>query len=137
MVEYRERKQVNHTFYDDMVFPEYDFREFPMAVPVVDGEVQLDEKGKFAPYDARRKAHPVVLVNNQAELDELLAGTAETVPVNPNAVESAERVRTEEDERDELIVRADQLGVKVDKRWSTDRIERAIADAEKGDEPVL
>jgi hypothetical protein len=79
----------------------------------------------------------VVIVNSQAELDELKAGTAEVVPVNPEAVESASRVRTEEDERDELIFRAEQLGVKVDKRWSTDRIEKAIAEAEKGEEPVL
>lgn len=133
----RDRKQTNHTFYDSMVFPDYTFAEFPAAVPYVNGKVPLDAKGKPNPYDDNHKAHPVVIVNNQAELDELLSGDAETVPVNPNAVESAERVRTEEDEREALFTRAEQLGVKVDKRWSTERIQKAIDDAEKPEEPVL
>lgn len=116
------RKQIQNTIYDTMEFPAYEFREFPMAVPVVDGVVQK------TPYDAKRKAHPVVIVHSEEELDALLANEAELVPVNADAVVTAQRLKTEDDERDALYVRAEQLGVKVDKRWSIERIQKAIED---------
>lgn len=116
-------RQIPNTMYDRMAFPEYEFREWPQAIPVVDGVVQK------SPYDARRKAHPVVMVHSQEELDALLSGSARVVPVNPDAVVSAGRVESEDDIRADLYVRADQVGAKIDKRWSIERIERAIAEA--------
>lgn len=117
-------KQRRNTMYDNMEFPPYQYREFPQAVPVVGGKVQP------TPYDSRGKAHPVVIVNSQDELDALMEDGADLTPVNPQDPKGAQRVVTEEDEREALFVRADQLGVKVDKRWSTERIQRAISDAE-------
>lgn len=121
------RKQRNVTLYDDMAFPDYEYREFPMAVPYVNGRVME------SPYDENNKAHPVVMVNSQDELDELSGGKAEVVPQNYEKTVS--KVKTDDDEKDELLVKADQLGVKVDKRWSVDRIEKAIKDHQ--DEQVL
>lgn len=117
------RRQIANTIYDQMTFPEYEFREFPMAVPVLDGVVQKSA------YDAKRKAHPVVIVNSEEELEALMEGVAVTVPVNSDALVSASRVKTEEDEREALYVTADQVGAKIDKRWSIERIEKAIAEA--------
>lgn len=116
------RKHRNVTIYDDMAFPEYEYREFPMAVPVVDGVVQ------DSPYDEHRKAHPVVMVNSQAELDALLEESATLIPQDYEG--SVSRVETEDDKRAALLIRADQLGVKVDKRWSLERIEKTINEAE-------
>lgn len=117
-------KQRRNTAFDNMEFPPYQYREFPQAVPVVGGVVQP------TPYDRRGKAHPVVIVNSQDELDALMGDGADLTPVNPQDPKGAQRVVTEEDEREALFIRADQLGVKVDKRWSTERIQRAISDAE-------
>jgi len=119
-----ERKHVNRTPYDDMAFPDYQYREFPTAVPVVDGVVQP------TPYDENHKAHPVVMVNSQAELDALMGGDAELV--SENYEKTVSRVKTEDDEREALYVEADQKGVKVDKRWSVEKIRKAIADHEEG-----
>ena len=130
-------KQIRNTMYDKMSFPEYEHREFPMAVPVVNGVVQLNDKGEFQPYNERRKAHPVVIVKSQAELEALRGGEVELVPVNPDAADTASRLESEEDVREELYVRADQAGVKFDKRWSIERIERAIADAKAESKPVV
>lgn len=116
-------RQIPNTIYDRMAFAEYEFREFPYAVPVVDGVVQATA------YDAKHKAHPVVVVNSQEELDALKGGEAVLVPVAPNAVESASRIETEDDVRDRLYVQAEQAGARIDKRWSVERIEKAISEA--------
>lgn len=118
-----ERKHVNRTMYDDMAFPDYEFREFPMEVPYADGEV------KPTPYDKKNKPWPTVKVNSQAELDELKGGEAEVIPQNYEKTVS--RVKTEDDEREELVIRARQLKINVDGRWKIDRIRAAIAEAEE------
>lgn len=117
-------KQLPTTVFDRMEFPDYEYQEFPMAVPYVNGAVQKN------PYDARGKSHPVVMVNSQEEYDALVGGEAKVVPVNPEAAAGPSRVETEDDERAALLVRAGQLGIKVDGRWSIERIEKAISDAE-------
>lgn len=130
-------RQLPTNVFDRMTFPDYEFREFPMAIPLVNGIPSTDPAVLKDPYDRSVKpvkAYPVVIVNSQAELDALSAGEVEMVPVAPLAVESANRVETEEDVRDELYVRADQAGIKYDKRWSIERIEKAIAESQK---PVL
>lgn len=124
-------KQLPTTVYDKMTFPDYEFIEFPTAIPLVDGVPCFDPEVLKAPYDRSLKpqrAYPVVMVASQAELDALKAG-AEVVAVNPDAVGSASRVKTEEDEREALYVTAEQVGAKIDKRWSVERIETAIAAA--------
>jgi len=121
-------KQIASTVFDKMTFPDYEYREFPKAIPVVDGVIQP------TPYNSRNKAHPVVIVKDQAEWDALKAGSVNLVPVNPDVVQSAERLESEDDVRERLYVEADQAGAKIDKRWSIERIEKAIAEAKK---PVL
>lgn len=122
-----ERKHVNRTQYDEMEFGDYEFREFPMAVPVVDGVIQP------TPYDGNKKAHPVVIVNSQAEYDALKGGDVEVVPQDYEGTVS--RVKTEDDEIEALMTEASQAGVKLDRRWSPERMRKTIDDAKK--DPVL
>ena len=122
-----ERRHVNVTQYDSMDFGDYEFREFPMAVPVVGGVIQK------TPYDANRKAHPVVIVNSQAEYDALKGGEAEVVPEDYDGAVS--RVKTEDDEIEALLIEASQAGVKLDRRWSPERMRKTLDDAKK--DPVL
>lgn len=126
------RKQIRNTMYDMMEFPPYEFREFPQAIPVVGGKIQP------TPYNAKGKLHPVVIVNSQAELDALQGPEVELVPINPTQVsaESVQRVETEDDVRAALYRQAEQLGVKIDKKWSVARIEDTIKAAAEAKEVV-
>lgn len=108
------------TPYDNFKFKPYEFAEFPMAIPVVNGVI-MD-----SPYNERGKAHPVVIVGSQAELDALRGPGVVLVPVNPDAAVSAQRVAGDDDIRTELYRQADQAGITIDKAWSTERIEHAI-----------
>lgn len=112
------RKQIRNTAFDNMTFEEYEFREFPQAIPVVNGKVQP------TPYDANNKLHPVVVVTSQDELDALLGPQVTLVPVSEGA--TTLRVENEDDIRAVLYVQAEQAGVQIDKRWSVDRIEKAL-----------
>lgn len=125
-------KQIANTIYDKMEFPQYEFREFPVAIPLVDGVPCFDPEVLKAPYDRRLKPpqpYPVVRVYSQAELDELKGGSAKLVPENPDAVSSPKRVETEDDVRAQLYVEAEQAGATIDRRWSVAKIQRAIAEA--------
>lgn len=119
------------TMFDNMNFPDYEFAEFPMAIPVVDGVIQP------TPYDERHKAHPVVIVNSQAELEALKGPEVKLVAVNPHDPASTLRVESEDDIRAALYVQADQAGVKIDKRWSVERIEQALQDHAAGKAAVI
>jgi len=124
-------KQIRSTVYDNMEFPQVEYREYPKAIPVVNGVVQ------DSPYDAKRKPHPVVMVYNEFEEDELRGGGAELVDVNPAQVkDGVQRVETEEDVRAKLYVRLQQLGVQFDKRYSVQRLQKLLAEAE-GDEGAV
>jgi hypothetical protein len=123
-------RQPPNTIYDKMVFPGYEFAEFPMGVPVVGGKVMP------TPYDEKNKAHPVVIVNSQEELDELLGSGDVTLVERTEGQAGAMRVETEDDVRDRLYIRAEQTGAKIDKRWSVERIEAAI-DAASGKSEVV
>lgn len=112
-------KQPRNTIYDKMEFPDYEHREFPQAIPFVDGQVMP------TPYDARNKAHPVVIVYSQEELDALQGPKVTLVPVSEGS-ETALRVENEDDIRRVLYVQAEQAGVQIDKRWSVERIEKAL-----------
>lgn len=114
------------TAYDQFEFDEYEFREFPTAVPVNEaGEVQK------SPYRENGKSWPVVHVESQAELDALMGG-APVIKVNATAIESSPlRVEGEDDIRAALYTQADQAGVKIDKRWSVERLEEALQEAAK------
>jgi hypothetical protein len=117
------RKQQRNTAFDQMEFPEYEFHEFPAAVPVVNGKVMP------TPYDENNKAHPVVIVNSQDELDALRGPEVVLVPVSGDS--NTLRVENEDDIRAVLYVQAEQAGVQIDKRWSVARIEATLQEAAK------
>ena len=103
------------TMYDTMIFPDYEYREFPLAVA-------LDEDGRptkdpFIPNTKPKRLREVVIVQNEDELTALLEGSAEV---------QGSRIRTEADEKADLLTRAAQMGVKVDKSWSADRIRKTL-----------
>ena len=120
-------KQIQNTMYDRMEFPTVDYQAFPRAIPVVDGKVQP------TPYDAKHKPHPIVIVQNQGELDELMSADVTLVPIS-DAADSPLRVENDDDVRADLYRRADQAGAKIDKRLSTPKFEEALeAHLAKGD----
>ncbi len=114
-------RQLRNTMYDQMVFPVADYAEFPRAVPYVDGKVMP------TPYNDKHKPHPIVIVNSQDELDALKGGPSVVlVPLNTMADDTPARLQTEDDIRAALYIQAEQIGAKIDKRWSVDKIEAAI-----------
>lgn len=122
-------KQRANTMYDNMEFPAYEFREFPMAVPVLNGVVQ------DSPYDARGKSHPVVIVQNEDELQALTGPQAASLlPVSEERVTRTLRVQGEVDIRKALYAQAEQAGVKIDKKWTVSRIEDTLRQAAEDDE---
>ena len=113
-------KQPKNTRYDSMIFPDYEYSEFPMAIPVVKGKIMP------TPYDENHKPHPVVIVQDQAELDALRGPEAVLVPIDGNSRSTALRVEGEDDIRKALYLQAEQCGAKIDKRWAVEKIEDAI-----------
>lgn len=111
---------VQNTMYTTMKFKPYQFEEWPQAIPVLNGVVQP------TPYKDSGKAHEVVIVNSQEELDALQGPGVKTVAINPDVVSSPKRVETEDDIRSELYRQAEQSGAQIDKSWSVARIEDAI-----------
>lgn len=118
MSEPRDLKVPNHTVYDSMQFPDYEFREFPMGIPVHNGKI-MD-----SPYDGNHKAYPVVIVESQAELEALRGPEVTLVPVK--AGDTTMRVESEDDVRAALYIQAEQTGATIDKTWSVPRIEDTI-----------
>lgn len=118
-----------HPRYADMEFPEYEWQEFPrMVYPGAP-----DQK---KPYDKKGRPLKGVIVNDDAEMAAAL-GTVEDAP-EPEFVPAAggaERLKTAEDEKAELLEEAEVLGVQVDKRWGVAKIQDAI-DAHKNDAVV-
>lgn len=97
-------------------WPDYEYNEYPrMAYPGAP-----DPK---KPYDAKGKPLKGVLVENDDEYNRVMAKDAELLPTISPGVQ---RVQTQEDEREALIVRATQLGVQFDKRWGLARLQDAI-----------
>lgn len=130
-------RQIPNTIYDQMVFPDYEFQEWPQAVPVNEaGELQPTPY-QPASRSGRVETWPVVIVHSQEELDALRGPEVTLVPVNPDEAKTgAFRVENDDDIRNALLVQAEQLGVKVDKRWSVQRIEETLRAAAADKEVV-
>jgi len=107
-----------HPRYALTQWPEYEFHEFPMMVYPGAADPRVPE---YSEEDGRKLKFPGVTVANQEELDKLLGGGAETIRDGDKV-----RVKSEDDERAELLQEAEHLGVSVDKVWSTARIQDAI-----------
>lgn len=127
-----------HPRYENTEWPDYEFREYPMMVyPGADDPLK--------PYKAsgREKGKPLagILVNNDEErrialgLDEEEAedtgATRKAVPTRggktmPTSVKGVDRLRTDDDDKGDLLQEAENLGVKVDRTWSVARIQDAL-----------
>lgn len=106
-----------HPRYEATEWPEYEFREFPMVYyPTASDQMK--------PYDSKGKRLDGVTVQNQEELDRLLSNTAE---LQRTSSPGLKRVQTVEDAHAEAVVEAGQLGVKIDRRWGLERIQKEIA----------
>lgn len=116
----QDAEPVQNTMYTMMKFKPYQFEEWPQAIPVLNGVVQP------TPYKDNGKAHEVVIVHSQEELDALQGPGVKLVEINPDVVHSAKRVETDDDVRKELYRQAEQSGAQIDKSWPTGRIEDAI-----------
>lgn len=103
------------TLYSAMEFPAWEFREFPRAVPI-----GPDGKPSQSPYVKEGKRNvllPVIEVGSQEELDVLLGGDVALVDG---------RIRTEDDDRAALYLAAEDVGAKIDKRWTVEKIAAEI-----------
>lgn len=112
-----------HPRYQLTDWPDWEFVEFPMMVYPHPGNPDI-RKPVYNPERPGQLLSPGVTVNSEEELVALLEG-AETVKDGDKT-----RLLTEEDKRQALILKADQTGVKVDKTWSLDKLEAALAPPE-------
>lgn len=95
-----------HTVYDNMVFPDREYVEYPKAI-------YLDSPdGSYAKATDRTNT---VTVYDEAEERE--------------ALETRKEIVREEDEKARLVLLAETKGVKHDKRWGIDRLRSVIAGA--------
>lgn len=117
-----------HPRYANFEWPEYEFREFPLMIYPGSAD------GGKTPDPLMRKGHRVpgkfvqdgVVVNSPEEM-KLALESEDLETVEEGGVT---RIKTPEDERQELLGRAETAGVKVDKRWSATRIQDAIDSAD-------
>lgn len=103
------------SLYTNMKFPDWEYREFPQAVPI-----GPDGKPSPTPYAKEGKRNvllPVQLVNSQDELDALMDDEMARVDG---------RVRTEDDDRAALYLEAKRVGATIDKRWNVEKIASEI-----------
>jgi len=114
-----------HPRYASMDFGDYEFHEFPMMV-------YPGANDPRKPYGADGKPLKGIVVQSEEERDQVLGlgAYAEKAPPEMVADSGKERLRTPEDDRLELIAKAEALGVQIDKRWGAARLEEAISQAE-------
>ena len=127
-----------HPRYENAEFPDYEYREFPMMVypGAEDASRPYKTKGKQAgkPLDG-------IIVNNEEERRVALGlgseeaedtgATRKALPTRggktmPTSAKGVDRLRTDDDEKEDLLQEAENLGLKVDKSWSVARIQDAL-----------
>lgn len=122
-----------HPRYENTEWPDYEFMEYPMMVypGSNDGGKTPDphptRPGKFL--------QEGVIVKDEQERRDVLqiadpveqeAPRARKTQLVPTATKGVSRVKTEDDERAELLQEAETLGVQIDKSWSLARLQDAI-----------
>lgn len=127
-----------HPRYENAEFPDYEFREYPMMVypDAEDPKKPYLTKGKL-----QGKPLPGIIVNNEeerrialglsAEEQEETGATRKALPTRggrtmPTSAKGVDRLRTDDDDKEDLLQQAENLGLKVDKSWSVGRIQDAI-----------
>lgn len=140
-----------HPRYENTEWPDYEYREYPKIV-------YPGAKDQSKPYGANGKPLRGIQVNSEEEEREALgleddgaeAETAAPTTARKNGAQrggatvstsarGVERLRTEEDEKNDLIEEAETLGIQFDRSWSPARLQDAIDThkAEKAEEPVV
>lgn len=127
-----------HPRYENAEFPDYEFREYPkMVYPGADDPLKpYKTKGKLAgkPLDGvlvRDEDEERRALNLETEEQEETGATRKALPTRggktmPTSAKGVDRLRTDDDEREDLLQEAENLGLKVDKTWSLGRIQDAI-----------
>ncbi len=131
-----------HPRYAETEWEDWEFREFPMMVY----PTATDQK---KPYDANGKPLPGVIVNSDEELRQVMgfdepeaeaeapkAPAARKKPETVDAGGGVSRLKTEADEREEVIAALTTAGVQFDKSWSLARLQDALDTHNKTNEPV-
>lgn len=134
-----------HPRYENTEWPDWEFHEFPMMVY----PGAADQK---KPYDDRGRPLPGVIVNTAQEADEALGidrservEEAEAAPAPakprgqvPTGSKGVSRMKTEDDERAELIAEAEVLGIQqFDRSWSIARMQDTIDTFKAGSKEVV
>lgn len=113
-----------HPRYENMEWPDWEFREYPMMVyPGAKDprkpEYEVADRGRNRGRTVLR--FPGVVVKNDEELKAVLDGSAE---FNPTSGE----ILTEEDSRQALIRECMTQGLQIDKRWGVEKLQKALDD---------
>ena len=117
--------QNQHTAFDKIEFPPYQFREYPKAIPVDETGAPVDDQ--YVAAGKRRVQRDVVIVRSKREEDALRGPGVTTVEVGPGQF----RVENEDDARQVLFEQAEVRGINIDRSWSVERIEQALAEADE------
>lgn len=110
-----------HPRYENMEWPDWEFREYPMMVYPGAKDIRVPEYHKDGKL-AGKLVHPGVIVQHDGELEKVLAGEIE---LN----ESGTGLITDEDVRGGLIQELTRLGVQFDRRWGIEKLQNALDDA--------
>lgn len=121
-----------HPRYENMEWPDWEFQEYPMMY--YPGAKDQKKPYIHAPGSADHgKPLKGVIVNNDEELRSLIegdrraaAGEDSGVDMVATNVKGVSRVRTEADDKAELIEEAEALGVTFDRRWGVAKLQDAI-----------
>lgn len=110
-----------HPRYENMEWREWEYKEYPMMLyPGAE-----DPRKPEYHTDPRTKRpglkYPGVIVRSDEELDKVLTGAAEFDAVSGELL-------TEEDERKALISECELHGIKIDRRWNSDKLQKALDD---------
>lgn len=127
-----------HPRYENTEWADYEFREYPMMVypgavdPLKPYKTSGKEKGKplggiLVHNDDERRA----ALGLEADEPEETGATRKAIPTRggktmPTSAKGVDRLRTDDDEKDDLLREAENLGVKVDRTWSVARIQDAL-----------
>jgi hypothetical protein len=127
-----------HPRYENTEWPDYEFREYPkMVYPgATDPTKPYGPNGKplkgIQVHNAEEERVALGLEDDGEEADTRKPATAtkegalrggKTVATGARGVE---RLRTDDDEKAEVVAEAETLGIKFDKAWSAARIQDAI-----------
>ena len=119
-----------HPRYENTIWEDYEFREFPMMVyPGSSDGGKTPDRDETKPGKVANIAEFEAVMGLEAKEEAPAKPAAKPTAKAPQLVPGAggaQRLKTEEDERAELLEQAGVKGVQVDATWSIARIQDAI-----------